>query len=87
MSVEAVIKHWLLSRIQRGELYVKSSDIETSLVHYGKEYWDVLHTPSTYSRAWRLFRSDKAYKDIDISKILEHPTKSRQMTWRIETGT
>jgi len=83
MTITEVIKRWLLNLIDQGKIYIKSSDIETHLVRYGKEYWDVLHTPSTYSREWRKFRSDKQYKEIDIRAIEPIKTKSRQTTWMI----
>tara|TARA_R110002051_G_scaffold101491_2_gene172321 strand:- start:2255 stop:2533 length:279 start_codon:yes stop_codon:yes gene_type:complete len=92
MSIREVIKRWLLDLIQQGKIYVKSSDIETHLVKYGLEYWDVMHTPSTYSREWRKFRADKEYKNIDIHTIDKIKTRSKQTTWMIipdysKTGT
>ena len=83
MTIQAVIIMWILHLLEQDKIYVKSSDIETTLVRYGKEYWDVLHTPSTYSREWRKFRSDEKYKKIDIRAIEPIKTKSRQTTWMI----
>jgi len=83
MTIPEVIKDWLLNLLRQGKHYVKSSDIETNLVHFGKEYWGVIHTPSTYSREWRKFRSEKQYRDIDIKTIEPIKTRSRQTTWMI----
>jgi len=85
MTISKIIKRWLRSRITQQNLYVKSSDIETDLVWYGKEYWGVMHTPSTYSRSWRKIREEKDYEDIDIRNIIPIKTPSKQQTWMIET--
>jgi len=86
MTISGVIKKWLLNRLSMGNYHVNSVDIETSLVHYAKEYWDVMSTPSTWSRGWRDFRRLQEYKDIDIVSISEQKTKKRYKTWLIETG-
>ncbi len=86
LTIGVILKKWLQSRMHRGLYVLSTSDIETELVHYGKEYWGELHTPSTYSREWRDFRRLKNYEQIDISEIKEVPTKSRQKSWRIEIG-
>jgi hypothetical protein len=86
LTIGVILKKWLQERMHRGVYVLSTSDIETNLVHYGKEYWGILHTPSTYGREWRDFRRLGRYKDIDISAIKEIPTKSRQKTWKIEIG-
>jgi hypothetical protein len=85
MKVSTVIKKWLKNRINQQNFYVKSSDVETDLVWYAKEYWGVLHTPSTYSRAWRKLREKRDFDDIDIKSIKPIKLKSKQKTWIIET--
>ena len=85
MTISALIKKWLKSRLDQQNFYVKSSDIETDLVWYAKEYWGVLHTPSTYSRSWRKLREDRDYEDTDIKNLKPIKTPSKQQTWMIET--
>ena len=87
LTISQLIKKWILLRLSQGNHYVKTSDIETSLVNYSKEYWGILHTPSTWSRGWRDFRRLQEYKDIDIQNITRvKNNRSRQHTWMIETG-
>lgn len=85
MTISTVIKKWLKTRMNQQNFYVKSSDIETDLVWYAKEYWGVMHTPSTYSRGWRKLREERDFDDIDIRTIKPVKTMSKQQTWMIET--
>jgi len=85
-TISTILKKWLLKRMHAGIYTLSTSDIETALVHYGKEFWGQLHTPSTYSREWRDFRRTGEYRHIDIEKISEVKTKSRQKTWKLEIG-
>tara|TARA_R100001443_G_scaffold117090_2_gene139878 strand:+ start:2363 stop:2623 length:261 start_codon:yes stop_codon:yes gene_type:complete len=86
MTISVIIKKWLLNRMNRGNYIVNSVDIETSLVNYAKEYWDVIHTPSTWSRGWRTFRREGEYRDIDIVDIREKQTNKRYKTWQLGIG-
>jgi hypothetical protein len=85
-TIKFITKQWLRNRLDNGVETVASHEIETSLVHYGKEYWGKLHTPSTYSRAWRDLKSGTELDDIDVSKIVEVETKSAETTWKLITG-
>jgi|TARA_R100000030_G_scaffold36627_1_gene27370 hypothetical protein len=85
-TVKDIMKRWFRYRLDLGIDTIASHEIETELVKYGKEYWGKLHTPSTYSRAWRDFKSGKELGDIDVSKIEEVKTKSAETTWRLITG-
>jgi len=85
MTINKVIMNWLRTRILQNKLHVKSSDIETELVKYAKDYWNVMHTPSTWSRGWRKFREEEHFKKIDIVNIQPIKTQSRQTTWEIQT--
>ena len=85
-TVKFITKTWLKKRLDMGVNTVASHEFETSLVEYGKEYWGRLHTPSTYSRAWRDLKSDNQLDSIDVSKVEEVKTKSAETTWRLITG-
>ena len=74
-TVKFIIKKWLRNRLDNGIEKVASHEIETNLVNYGNEYWGKLHTPSTYSRAWRNLKSGTELDDIDVSTIKEVKTK------------
>ena len=86
-SVELIIKKYLKRRLKDGLDTVKSSDIETSLVQYGRDYWGVSRLPNTYSRAWRKLReSNGSLLDIDVTrvKLLEREPQGK---WKLETLT
>jgi len=85
-TVKYIMKKWLRHKLDLGLDTVASHEIETDLVTYGKEYWGKLHTPSTYSRAWRDLKSGKELDDIDVSKVRKVKTKSAETTWRLITG-
>tara|TARA_R110002050_G_scaffold287110_4_gene438109 strand:- start:4898 stop:5170 length:273 start_codon:yes stop_codon:yes gene_type:complete len=85
-KITFIIKKWLRSRMDQGNYQVQSHEIETDLVTYGKEYWGRLHTPSTYSRAWRQFKSSTEIDDIDIKLIEPIKNGSNQTTWILKTG-
>ena len=85
-TVKFIIKRWLRNRLDNGLDSVASHEIETTLVEYGKEYWGKLHTPSTYSRAWRTLKSGTELDDIDVYKVEEIKNKSAETTWKLVTG-
>ena len=86
-TVKFIIKKWLRNGLDNGLDRVASHEIETTLVEYGKEYWGKLHTPSTYSRAWRNLKSGNELDDIDINKVTEIKNNSAETTWKLITGT
>ena len=45
-----------------------------------------IHTPSTYSRAWRTLKSGTELDDIDVNKVEEIKNKSAETTWKLVTG-
>ena len=75
-TTKFIIKKWLRQRLNNGQDQVASHEIETTLVEYGKEYWGKLHTPSTYSRAWRSLKESNELDDIDVNKVEIVNTKS-----------
>ena len=52
-----------------------------------RDSWGKLHTPSTYSRAWRNLKSGNELDDIDIDKVTEIKNNSAETTWKLITGT
>ena len=85
-TIKFIIKAWLRRRLDNNIDTVASHEIETKLVEYGKEYWGKLHTPSTYSRAWRDLKSGQELDDIDVSKVEEVKNKSADTTWLLVNG-
>jgi len=85
-SVKFIIKKWLRKRLNNGNKLVVSHEIETDLVEYGKEYWGCLHTPSTYSRAWRQLKASDELKEIDVFGVRRVNNKSVETTWKLQTG-
>jgi len=86
-TTKYIIKRWLRNRLDHGISTVASHEIETKLVEYGKEYWGKLHTPSTYSRAWRSLKSSNELDDIDVSNVIEINNQSAETTWQLMSGT
>ena len=84
-TVTFIIKKWLRNRITAGNYKVASHEIETDLVTYGKECWGKLHTPSTYSRAWRNFKNSNEIDDIDILSITPINNGRTETTWELKT--
>ena len=85
VTVKFIIKKWLRKRLDEGINIVASHEIETNLVEYGKEYWGCLHTPSTYSRAWRTLKASDELKEIDILDVKIVNNKSAETTWKLQT--
>ena len=86
-TVILIIKKWLKKRIDEGSRDVYSYEIETILPEYGKIFWDQIHNPSTYSRAWRAFKISNEIKDIDLKAIKADNTKGTETKWILITGT
>ena len=84
-TCEEIILLWLKERIESGELTVATHEIEGQLVSYGKLYYDKIHTPSTYSRAWRKIRQEEKYVKVDIDQIKEITDSKTETTWKIIT--
>ncbi len=88
ITTSEVIKHWLKDRFDIGKYEVTTHVLELQLPEYGKLYYGVLHTPTTYSRVWRKLKSDiKQLEDIDVTDIKVKPTGSVENTWILETYT
>ena len=84
-TCEEIILLWLKERIESGELTVASHELESELVNYGKLYYDKIHNPSTYSRAWRKIRQEEKYVKVDIDQIKEVTDSKTETTWKIIT--
>jgi hypothetical protein len=88
ITTSEVIKHWLKDRLDLGKFEVSTHLLELQLPEYGKLYYGVLHTPSTYTRSWRKLKSNiKQLEDIDVTDIKVKPTRSVENTWILETYT
>ena len=85
-TTKFIIKAWIRKRLDNNLDTVASQEIETKLVEYGKEYWGKLHTPSTYSRAWRDLKSGDELDEIDVSRVEEVNNKKAETTWLLVTG-
>tara|TARA_R100000664_G_C2631710_1_gene60949 strand:+ start:69 stop:341 length:273 start_codon:yes stop_codon:yes gene_type:complete len=85
-TINHILKKWLRRRLDQGNFVVASHEIETDLPAYGREYWGRQHTPSTYSRAWRDFKSGDDMIDIDVISIEPIKNESKQTSWILKTG-
>jgi hypothetical protein len=88
ITTSEVIKRWLKDRFDLGKFEVSTHMLELQLPEYGKMYYGVIHTPSTYSRNWRKLKANvKQLEDIDVINIKVKPTGSVENTWILETYT
>tara|TARA_E500000318_G_C3457299_1_gene171210 strand:- start:280 stop:552 length:273 start_codon:yes stop_codon:yes gene_type:complete len=85
-TINHIIKEWISNRLDNGVDTIASHEVETTLVEYGKEYWGRLHSPSTWSRAWRQVRANNELDEIDVTSIEIVNTESAETTWRLKTG-
>ena len=85
-TIQFILKKWLRRRIDQGNFIVASHEIETDLPIYGREYWGKQHTPSTYSRTWRDFKSSTEMNEIDVISIEPIENESKQTSWKLKTG-
>ena len=85
-TIGFILKKWIRNRMDQGNYKITSHEIETDLVAYGKEYWGRLHTPSTYSRAWRQFKASDEIEEIDIKTIEPIKNGRTETTWILKTG-
>ena len=85
-TIQFILKRWLRRRIDQGNFIVASHEIETDLPAYGREYWGKQHTPSTYSRTWRDFKSSTEMNEIDVISIEPIENESKQTSWKLKTG-
>lgn len=53
--------------------------IESELPHWARSFFGILHTPGTYSRAWRKLREEKRYTLIGVNLIKEVGTGKWEM--------
>ena len=83
-TTKNIIKDWLNACIICGEYVVKSHQLETALVRYGKDFWGATKLPSAYSRAWRQIRADKDFDGTDIIKVQELKSKTEGQ-WKLIT--
>lgn len=68
---EVTVKHIILTFIRtRGKdsFFLRNSSVETVIQQFGKERFNVCHSPGTYGRAWREMRETNELKlhDYDV---------------------
>jgi hypothetical protein len=82
VTVEEIILNFLSSKVQlHSEYTFKHHILETDLSDWGSNRFGILHTPGTYSRAFRRIREHKLYKDLfDIKEV---KTKGREKCFSI----
>tara|TARA_R110002033_G_scaffold138016_1_gene177236 strand:- start:21152 stop:21424 length:273 start_codon:yes stop_codon:yes gene_type:complete len=86
VELEFILKKWLKNRIDSKNYIVHSFELESDLVQYGKDYWDRIATPSSYSRTWRHFKSSTRIDDIDLKTIQPINNGKTYTSWKLETG-
>lgn len=78
-----IVLYWLENQFKRKRAFY-SFDFETEIVNYGRLAHQKVHTPSTYSRAFRTVRSSDALEKRGYKlKDIKH-NESKSKGWIIE---
>ena len=68
-TIYEIIKEWIKLKSVNGRLRFAGHIIQTGIPGYGQVEFGVLHTPDSYSRAWRRIRETKMFEpEIIISE-------------------
>lgn len=61
-TIYDIIKEWVKSRSINGRIRFASHVIQTTIPIYGQLEFGIIHTPDSYSRAWRKIREAKMFE-------------------------
>jgi hypothetical protein len=83
MITKDLILQWLELRVGDGMAVIPTHVIEVELPYWAYQTHDIIHTPSTYSRIWRLMREND-----DLPYIIEElgpdtDSSRKEKVWRI----
>tara|TARA_B100001123_G_C15176381_1_gene973498 strand:+ start:368 stop:628 length:261 start_codon:yes stop_codon:yes gene_type:complete len=84
MKAKEIILLWIENKYRSTNKYFFSFDFENEIANYGRLAHQKVHTPSTYSRAFRAIRSsnDLTKRGLELEEI-EH-TNKKSKGWRIK---
>jgi hypothetical protein len=84
MTAKKIVLRWIDNRFKSNPVFY-SYDFEESVAMYGKLAHRKMHTPSTYSRAFRTIRSN-ANDDLERIGYLLEEIKNGKVSkgWRIK---
>lgn len=81
ITVKQLISSFLKEKlIGKKELFIATHHLQSNLVDYAKNKYDIIHTPETYIRAWRDFK--KSTNEFVIEEV-ELPNKSKENWYRV----
>lgn len=63
LTIDNIIREWIKSRSVGGILRFPSHTIQIALPTYGQLTHGILHTPDSYSRAWRRIREQGVFNN------------------------
>ena len=84
MTAEGIILRWIDRRANSPEPWFASYDLEAEVPMYGKLAHQKLHTPSTYSRAFRKIREGNALLRLGLELEETIIPKSKVKGWKIK---
>lgn len=84
MTAKKIVLHWIQNQMKNRSKVFYSYDFETQIGNYGRLAHQKVHTPSTYSRAFRTIRSSDNLFRMGIKLIEIKDVKGKAKGWKIE---
>jgi len=84
MKAKEIILHWIENKYRSNNKHFFSFDFENEIANYGRLAHQKVHTPSTYSRAFRAIRSSNSItrRGFQLEEVKHSNNKSKG--WRIK---
>lgn len=85
ITVMFLRKH--LKDLNKPSYLLRNSTLQTKLPEWAKEIFGVMHSPETYSRAWRELRENDCRElrnyNVLVEELAENPTVSAEKMFRV----
>jgi hypothetical protein len=84
MTAKKIVLSWLTSRVNSSDPWFYSYNFEQELPIYGRAAHQKVHTPSTYSRAFRKIREENTLSryGLELEEIKHNNNKAKG--WKIK---
>jgi hypothetical protein len=84
LKAKDIILLWIENQYRNREKVFWNYDFENVIHNYGRLAHRKVHTPSTYSRAFRTIRSSDDLAKRGYKLVTLKPSKGRSKGWKIE---
>ena len=82
MTAKKIVLLWLTNQLKNRSKVFYSYDFENEIGNYGRLAHQKVHTPSTYSRAFRAIRSSSDLERMGLT-LTEIESKGNTKGWKI----